>query len=92
MTDSRMNDRRFSNDQINRGNSGSFMHGNRNSFMRDNYRNSRQQPHHVQGRSRLLDDFRNNRIANPNLNELQHHYVEFSQDQHGSRLVTVVNW
>lgn len=37
------------------------------------------------GRSSLLEDFRNNRIANLQLKDLTHHVVEFSQDQHGSR-------
>lgn len=37
------------------------------------------------GRSRLLEDFRNNRIANPQLKDIANHVVEFSQDQHGSR-------
>lgn len=37
------------------------------------------------GRSRLLEDFRNNRYPNLQLRDLQNHIVEFSQDQHGSR-------
>lgn len=39
----------------------------------------------VTGRSRLLEDFRNNRIPNLQLKDLTNHVVEFSQDQHGSR-------
>ena len=39
----------------------------------------------VTGRSRLLEDFRNNRIPNLQLKDLINHVVEFSQDQHGSR-------
>lgn len=39
----------------------------------------------VTGRSRLLEDFRNNRIPNLQLKDLVNHVVEFSQDQHGSR-------
>lgn len=39
------------------------------------------------GRSRLLEDFRNNRFPNLQLRDLANHIVEFSQDQHGSRLV-----
>ena len=31
------------------------------------------------GRSRLLEDFRNNRLQNPQLRELVNHMVEFSQ-------------
>ena len=41
----------------------------------------------VSGRSRLLEDFRNSRIPNLQLKDLANHVVEFSQDQHGSRLV-----
>lgn len=37
------------------------------------------------GRSRLLEDFRNNRYPNLQLRDLSNHIVEFSQDQHGSR-------
>ncbi len=37
------------------------------------------------GRSRLLEDFRNNRFPNLQLRDLTNHMVEFSQDQHGSR-------
>ena len=37
------------------------------------------------GRSRLLEDFRNNRFPNLQLRDLSNHIVEFSQDQHGSR-------
>uniref|UniRef100_A0A4W5MP68 Pumilio RNA binding family member 2 n=1 Tax=Hucho hucho TaxID=62062 RepID=A0A4W5MP68_9TELE len=39
------------------------------------------------GRSRLLEDFRNNRFPNLQLRDLPGHMVEFSQDQHGSRWV-----
>nr|KAI8736983.1 pumilio-like protein 2-like isoform X1 [Biomphalaria glabrata] len=41
----------------------------------------------VTGRSRLLEDFRNNRIPNLSLKDLVNHVVEFSQDQHGSRFI-----
>ncbi|XP_021374897.1 pumilio homolog 2-like isoform X2 [Mizuhopecten yessoensis] len=41
----------------------------------------------VTGRSRLLEDFRNNRIPNLTLKDLTNHVVEFSQDQHGSRFI-----
>ncbi|KAL8572583.1 hypothetical protein ACOMHN_017217 [Nucella lapillus] len=41
----------------------------------------------VTGRSRLLEDFRNNRIPNLQLKDLYQHVVEFSQDQHGSRFI-----
>uniref|UniRef100_A0A8C5X949 Pumilio homolog 1 n=1 Tax=Malurus cyaneus samueli TaxID=2593467 RepID=A0A8C5X949_9PASS len=37
------------------------------------------------GRSRLLEDFRNNRYPNLQLREIAGHIMEFSQDQHGSR-------
>ncbi|CAG9854975.1 unnamed protein product [Phyllotreta striolata] len=40
-----------------------------------------------QGRSRLLEDFRNNRYPNLQLRDLANHIVEFSQDQHGSRFI-----
>lgn len=39
------------------------------------------------GRSRLLEEFRNNRYPNLQLKELCNHIVEFSQDQHGSRFI-----
>jgi len=39
------------------------------------------------GRSQLLEDFRNNQIPNIQLSDIANHVVEFSQDQHGSRLV-----
>ncbi|XP_062616258.1 pumilio homolog 2-like isoform X1 [Saccostrea cucullata] len=39
------------------------------------------------GRSRMLEDFRNNRIPNLQLKDLNNHVVEFSQDQHGSRFI-----
>jgi len=38
-------------------------------------------------RSRLLEDFRNNRYPNLQLRDLTNHMVEFSQDQHGSRFI-----
>lgn len=38
-------------------------------------------------RSKLLEDFRNNKIPNPQLRDLVNHMVEFSQDQHGSRFI-----
>uniref|UniRef100_A0A8C2F0M8 Pumilio RNA-binding family member 2 n=1 Tax=Cyprinus carpio TaxID=7962 RepID=A0A8C2F0M8_CYPCA len=46
------------------------------------------------GRSRLLEDFRNNRFPNLQLRDLPGHMVEFSQDQHGSRsqLLPVYNF
>ncbi|XP_004696112.1 pumilio homolog 2 isoform X4 [Echinops telfairi] len=39
------------------------------------------------GRSRLLEDFRNNRFPNLQLRDLIGHIIEFSQDQHGSRFI-----
>ncbi|KAK6633384.1 hypothetical protein RUM44_003986 [Polyplax serrata] len=39
------------------------------------------------GRSRLLEDFRNNRFPSLSLRDLSCHIVEFSQDQHGSRFI-----
>uniref|UniRef100_A0AAY4CIB5 Pumilio homolog 1 n=1 Tax=Denticeps clupeoides TaxID=299321 RepID=A0AAY4CIB5_9TELE len=42
------------------------------------------------GRSRLLEDFRNNRYPNLQLREIAGHIMEFSQDQHGSRYTVCV--
>ena len=39
------------------------------------------------GRSKLLEDFRNNRYPTLQLRDLTNHIVEFSQDQHGSRFI-----
>lgn len=39
------------------------------------------------GRSRLLEEFRNQRYPNLQLRDLVNHIVEFSQDQHGSRFI-----
>jgi pumilio RNA-binding family len=39
------------------------------------------------GRSRLLEDFRNQRYPNLQLRDLTNYIVEFSQDQHGSRFI-----
>lgn len=44
------------------------------------------------GRSRLLEDFRNNRFPNLQLRDLPGHMVEFSQDQHGSRWLRCAFW
>ncbi|KAI1288090.1 Pumilio -like protein 2 [Halotydeus destructor] len=41
----------------------------------------------AQGRSRLLEEFRNNRHPQLQLRDLTDHIVEFSQDQHGSRFI-----
>ncbi|XP_065319996.1 pumilio homolog 2-like isoform X2 [Gordionus sp. m RMFG-2023] len=41
----------------------------------------------INPRSKLLEDFRNNRFANLQLKDLASHIVEFSQDQHGSRFI-----
>lgn len=41
----------------------------------------------VPGRSRLLEDFRNQKYPNLQLRDLADHIVEFSQDQHGSRFI-----
>ncbi|KAI0983025.1 hypothetical protein GJ496_008882 [Pomphorhynchus laevis] len=38
-------------------------------------------------RSKLLDDFRNNRIQNLSIRDVVNYYVEFSMDQHGSRFI-----
>ncbi|CAG0880819.1 unnamed protein product [Cyprideis torosa] len=38
-------------------------------------------------RSKLLDDFRNNRHSSITLKDIVNHVVEFSQDQHGSRFI-----
>lgn len=38
-------------------------------------------------RSKILEDFRNNRFQNLQLREIEGHVVEFSQDQHGSRYI-----
>lgn len=39
------------------------------------------------GRSKLLEEFRNQRYPNLQLRDLANHIVEFSQDQHGSRFI-----
>lgn len=41
------------------------------------------------GRSRLLEDFRNNRYPNLQLRDIAGHIMEFSQDQHGSRYAKI---
>lgn len=41
----------------------------------------------TKGRSRLLEEFRNQRYPNLQLRDLTNHIVEFSQDQHGSRFI-----
>lgn len=41
----------------------------------------------AKGRSRLLEEFRNQRYPNLQLRDLANHIVEFSQDQHGSRFI-----
>ena len=38
-------------------------------------------------RSKLLDDFRNNRMPNLQLRDVVGHFAEFSMDQHGSRFI-----
>lgn len=43
------------------------------------------------GRSRLLEDFRNNRYPNLQLRDIAGHIMEFSQDQHGSRYTRANN-
>uniref|UniRef100_A0A668UVD9 PUM-HD domain-containing protein n=1 Tax=Oreochromis aureus TaxID=47969 RepID=A0A668UVD9_OREAU len=43
------------------------------------------------GRSRLLEDFRNNRFPNLQLRDLPGHMVEFSQDQHGSSTIEYID-
>uniref|UniRef100_A0AAZ1X5E0 PUM-HD domain-containing protein n=1 Tax=Oreochromis aureus TaxID=47969 RepID=A0AAZ1X5E0_OREAU len=44
------------------------------------------------GRSRLLEDFRNNRFPNLQLRDLPGHMVEFSQDQHGSSTIEYIGF
>ncbi len=60
----------------------SYVHGRKNS---PSFAFSASLSKEVTGRSRLLEDFRNNRIPNLQLKDLVNHVVEFSQDQHGSR-------
>ncbi|XP_047145593.1 pumilio homolog 2 isoform X1 [Hydra vulgaris] len=68
-------DRRFSSSAL----SGSFLGSSGSLYRRVGARDS--------GRSKLLEDFRNNRFPNLQLHDLQRHIVEFSQDQHGSRFI-----
>ena len=65
------------------------------SGMRQQQQQQQQQQQHngvigldkMTGRSRLLEDFRNNRYPNLQLRDIANHIVEFSQDQHGSRFI-----
>ena len=68
-------DRRFSSSAL----SSSFLGSSGSLYRRVGARDS--------GRSKLLEDFRNNRFPNLQLHDLQRHIVEFSQDQHGSRFI-----
>ena len=56
----------------------------------------RKQPQNTAGRKRslidgrrcqLLEEFRNGRITNMELNDVQNHVVDFAKDQHGSRFI-----
>ena len=44
------------------------------------------------GRSHLLENFRNNVGTDLQLKDLVGHFIEFSQDQHGSRCLCVFVW
>ena len=81
----------MSNSNFGMSNSSGFgLHSNGHSSNRmsnNNHHNRHSSIDKSTGRSRLLEDFRNNRYPNLSLRDLTDHIVEFSQDQHGSRFI-----